>query len=294
MLLAFGSIGWNINAVAEQLVDLPRRSNFDLLSSEIVEYGRAHPGSGRIVSFNAPDFALHESTYGGMLHSLTINVSTQEELLKLAGDKQYSFFVTGLQEFKSLFPVKPVAAYHYFAPFYDRKQWLVFFTYDENIHLAQLTTAARNIKFNDKNFTANYGSADRTSINGFDIRRMQGDELSIPIEGDPALKAFGSVVKLNFSVSTDDPITVSLKLNTDEIASKQMTRSNFRTMTAIVPPGIWMDGTNTIYLTLKRLDGTSISGRSTPILLNWMSVHPGAEDSAAQEAASGNSPAIEK
>jgi len=293
LLLAVGSIGWNLNAVAAQIGNLPVRSNFDLLTSQILDYGKKHPGSGHVASFDAPVFALHESTYGGMLQPITTIVDSPSELLKLADDKRYSFFFTGLQDFKNIFTLRPVAAYRYFAPFYDRKQWLVVFTYDESIHLPQLTPAAKVIRFSDPNLDANYGTADQSTINGLEFRRLQGDELSIPIEGDPALKSFGSTIKLNFSVTTDDPLTVTLKLNTDEVASKSIGRSNFRTWTVSVPPDVWMDGTNTIFLTLKRVDGRPIEARSRPALLNWLSVHPGVQTEEAQTD-SGNNPAIEK
>lgn len=272
-VLLSGAIGTGIHfeTIASGLFSLKPRHRTDLLTEEILQYAAKHPEQGRVLSYDAPPFSLHESTYGGMLEPLITRVSSTEDLFTQLKSDKFTYVISSLEHADELFSAGHVSAYRYLGPIYDRNRWMMVLSFRPELQSKELTSVKKFLDFGTGETSTHFGIGQRELLGHTLVQRLFGNSASFPVEGDSALKRFGSSAELNMLVSSADKIILSVKLNTEEVFRKEMNRSGLRSQRFQIPPGVWKSGENTIFIQVAKADGTPVSDDDTLVTLNWIS-----------------------
>ncbi|MFN8391430.1 MAG: glycosyltransferase family 39 protein [Bdellovibrionota bacterium] len=289
LALSAGTSTWHLVAIGKELISMEPRNVADLLATDIIRYAEHHPGHAGIIRLRAPAYALHESTYGGMIDPLSVSTDDVNEALRLAESGGFALFMTSLPAFAEVAARKPIAAYRYLPPMYDRTQWMVAFTIDPKVHLRSLTLARQLLQFGGAATRVHFGL--RPEERGATFRHLQGSRAAIPIEGDSALKTFGASAAVNLASRMDGTIQVEFLMNDRIVETLKLSASDFHTYRFEIPADHWANGTNVLFLRVTALDGQKILEDTTPLALNWLSIRLKQPN---DQADSGNNPGTDK
>jgi len=272
LILLSGAIGLGAQyaSIGSGLFSLSPRHRTDLITEEILNFAEQHPAQGQVLSFDAPEFSLHESTYGGMIEPLITRVQSADELFRALDSDNFTYVLSSLEHADELFKRKPVIAYRYLRPLYDRGRWLIVLSYRTDLNPKELTRTKTLIDFGTSDVPSNFGIGQRELHGQTTVQKIFGSSASLSLEGDSALKNFGSSVELNMLVS-DPRVRLIAKLNTEEVFRKEISRSGLRSQFFQIPPNTWKMGANTFFLQIENLDGSPIGEDESLVTLNWIS-----------------------
>lgn len=278
-LISLLPLVYNIKNVVSDVFSPEPRLVTDLVLSDILNYSQVYPEHSKIISFNAPDFALHEKAYGGMIRNMLTPAASAEELLEKRADKKNIFVLTNLEGFSYFLENQEVIAYRYLPPLYDRKNWMAALILKPETekqteivlaHTPNFYKAKRFIDFKWRSNQEAFGFGGPGHTLNAQADQLIGQKFGVSFIGDLAFRKFGASLNINISSRREQAIDISLFVNDQKIASKSLAPGDFRSLIFQLPGGTIIDGQNMFTFVVH---DNIAEDEQSKVFVNWLSVN---------------------